>query len=86
MNQSRIGSLIESLVNIAIGFGINLWANMVILPWFGFPVSLGTAFHIGCAFTVISVIRSYAIRRWFNSYLHRMAEAAASAITHKDHP
>lgn len=80
MNQSRLGSLIEALVNIVIGFGINLGANMIVLPWFGFNVSAGQAFGIGVVFTVISLVRSYAIRRYFNSKLQALSQAAAAAI------
>lgn len=66
MMQSRIGSLAEALLNIAIGFGINWAANMWILPRFGFHVTGGEAFQIGLFFTAISLVRGYVIRRWFN--------------------
>jgi hypothetical protein len=55
MNQSKLGSLIESLTNVVIGFAINWTANMLILPLFGFHVTGGQAFGIGVFFTVISV-------------------------------
>ena len=71
MNQSRIGSLVESIANVMLGFMINLVANMLILPLFGFNVTVKDAFGIGVIFTVISVARSYCVRRWFNGYLHR---------------
>lgn len=80
MNQTKLGSLIESLVNIAIGFGINFGMNLVILPLFGFHISLTNNFIMGLLFTVVSVIRSYTIRRFFNSWLHSMSLAAAAAI------
>lgn len=65
--QSMRDSMVESWVNIAIGFGINYAANMVVLPLAGLPVSAGGAFLIGVIFTAISVVRSFAIRRWFNA-------------------
>lgn len=80
MNQTRLGSLIEAVVNVLIGFGINWCANMLVLPHFGFHVSAGQAFGIGLVFTVISVARSYAIRRWFNARLQRMAKRAAAIL------
>lgn len=65
--QSRLGSFIEASVNIAIGFSINFTANMLILPRFGFhSLTAEKAFGIGCLFTVISLCRSYVIRRYFN--------------------
>lgn len=73
MNQTRLGSLIEVAINIAIGFAINWVANIWILPLYGFNITGGQAFSMGLIFTVISVIRSYCIRRWFNASLHRAA-------------
>ena len=73
MTQSRLGSFIEAWVNVAIGFGINLVANIVVLPAFGFAVTMGDALGIGVVFTIISVARSYAIRRWFNARIHNWA-------------
>ena len=72
MRQTRLGSLIESLANIAIGFGINWAANLLILPLFGFNVTGRQAFGIGVIFTAISLLRSYALRRWFDARLHRI--------------
>ena len=66
MTQTRLGSFIESWANVAIGFAINWCANMVVLPWFGFHVTGAQALGIGVVFTVISVARSYALRRLFN--------------------
>jgi hypothetical protein len=71
MNQSKLGSLIEVCVNIVIGFAINWLANIWILPLYGFNVTGGQAFSMGLIFTVISVVRSYCVRRWFNAHLHR---------------
>lgn len=67
MGQSKIGSFVESWLNVAIGFSINFTANMIFLPMFGFTtLTASKAFGIGLVFTVISVARSYIIRRWFN--------------------
>lgn len=66
MSQSKVGSFIESWTNVFIGFGINFFANLLILPAFGLPLSAGTAFQIGLVFTAISVLRSYVLRRVFN--------------------
>lgn len=64
--QTKLGSFVEAWANIAVGFTINYCANLVILPAFGFPVTAGDAFLIGVIFTVISLARSYVLRRWFN--------------------
>lgn len=80
MSQTRIGSLIEACANVAIGFGINWVANLLILPLFGFNVTGSQAFNMGLMFTAISVARSYAIRRWFNARLHQAAQRIARAV------
>ena len=64
--QTRLGSFVEAWANIAVGFAINFTANMLVLPQFGFDVTAGQAFGIGVVFTVISLARSYVLRRWFN--------------------
>lgn len=64
--QSKLHSLIEAWVNIAIGFWINMVANYLVLPYFGFNVTFGDAFGIGLIFTAISLVRSYVLRRMFN--------------------
>lgn len=80
MNQTRLGSFIEAWVNVLIGFSINYVANIWVLPIFGFQVTHGQAFQIGLIFTVISVARSYFIRRWFNARLHAMAVGLAERM------
>lgn len=80
MTQTRLGSLIEVLFNIAIGFAINWVANIYILPLYGFQITGGQAFSMGLIFTVISVVRSYVIRRWFNARLHAAANAIAGRV------
>lgn len=77
MNQTRLGSLIEVCINILIGFSINWVANMYILPLYGFAITGGQAFSMGLIFTIISVARSYIIRRWFNAMLRKASERMA---------
>lgn len=79
MTQTRLGSLIEALINVVIGFSINFIANLLIFPLFGMHISLGNNFLMGLIYTAISIARSYVIRRWFNSMLHRAANKLAGA-------
>ena len=65
--QSKKQSFIESLTSTTIGIIIGIVLNLTILPIFGYPVSLSDSLWISVIFTVISIIRSYIIRRWFNS-------------------
>lgn len=66
MGQTRTGSLAEAFANIAVGFGINYVANLLVLPLFGLAVTPADAAGIGVIFTAISLVRSYVLRRYFN--------------------
>lgn len=66
MGQTRLMSLIESVINIGIGYGVALIAQIIVFPWFGIVVSLRDNLLIGACFTVVSIVRSYAVRRVFN--------------------
>lgn len=67
MSQTRKKSLQEALVGTAIGFVISATAGAVLYPLHGAHFSMATNLWITAEFTVISVLRSYVVRRWFNS-------------------
>ena len=69
--QSRAGSLIEALVNVLIGYTVNMLANFAIFPLFGWHIDFKQNLELGVLYTGISIARSYVIRRWFNAWLHR---------------
>jgi hypothetical protein len=77
MTQTRLGSLIESLFNIVIGIGISLVANAMVFPHFGFRPSIAQNAGISGIYTVISIVRSYVLRRFFNARLKAAAERLA---------
>lgn len=68
MAQSKKRSFQEACLNIAIGFGISLLANIIVFPWFGIHVPLMTDIYITLVFTIISLVRSYLLRRWMNRH------------------
>ena len=80
MLQSKLGSLIESCVNIVIGYSVALLSQIAIFPLFGIYVPLSTNLWIGFWFTVVSLVRSYIIRRWFNARLHKMSIQLAKEL------
>ncbi|WP_408005592.1 DUF7220 family protein [Salibaculum griseiflavum] len=63
--QSRRRSLIEAITNVVLGYALAVLTQIVVFPWFGLQVSLGENLAIGCVFTGISLLRSYALRRLF---------------------
>ena len=64
--QTKLQSLIESGINILIGYLVALVSQLVIFPWFDIHIPLTDNLLIGFWFTVISLIRSYLVRRYFN--------------------
>ncbi|MBV8894408.1 MAG: hypothetical protein JO266_20940 [Acidobacteria bacterium] len=66
--QSRIHSLIEALVNVAVGYCVAVAAQIVVFPLFGVQISLRQNIEIGIIMTVISIVRSYTLRRVFNHW------------------
>jgi hypothetical protein len=77
MTQTKLQSLFESFINIAIGYWISFAANWFILPLFGFNVSISQNFKIGFLYTLVSVARSYMVRRFFNKK-HKDAKIKSS--------
>ena len=69
--QSRLQSPIECCVNVLIGYLVALGGQMIVFPLVGLDVSLAQNLTIGAAFTLISITRSYCVRRFFNR-LHRV--------------
>lgn len=64
--QTRRMSFVESIVNVLIGYGVSLLSQIIIFPFFNISISLKSNIYIGLWFTVISIIRSYVLRRFFN--------------------
>ena len=66
MTQSRTMSAAESVANVLIGYGIALATQVVVFDALAIPVSLEQNLWIGVVFTVVSLVRSYLLRRMFN--------------------
>jgi hypothetical protein len=67
VKQTRKASLVESFLNVAIGYGIALASQIIVFPWFGINIPLSSNIAIGVIFTVVSIGRSFAIRRLFEA-------------------
>jgi membrane protein CcdC involved in cytochrome C biogenesis len=66
--QSRQRSALEAVTNVVVGFLVAVGANLLVLPAFGYQVTVYDSFAIGWVFTVISMMRSYFLRRLFNRW------------------
>jgi hypothetical protein len=64
--QTRWQSFLESCINVAIGYGVAVAAQMLVFPLFSIHIPLGSNLAIGAIFTVVSIARSYVVRRLFN--------------------
>lgn len=64
--QSKLQSLWESFVNILIGYLVALASQLLVFPLFDINIPFTDNLLIGLYFTIISLARSYIIRRYFN--------------------
>ena len=71
MKQSKQMSLLESLTNVAIGYGVAVSAQIMVFPMFGLDVPLSDNLAIGAIFTGISIVRSFTLRRVFEEIRFR---------------
>jgi hypothetical protein len=71
VTQSRFISAIEACANTAVGYGVALASQLAIFPLFGIHIPFSSNLAIGAWFTVISLVRSYVLRRWFNGLKFR---------------
>ena len=66
--DSKTKSLVETSIDIFLGFVMFLPVNYFVLPLFAEQIadhSLLTAIQIGIIFSTISLIRKFTLRRWF---------------------
>lgn len=80
MNQTRLGSFFEACFSLAIGLAVSLIANAIIFPRYGFYPTLGENAGISAIYTAISLVRQFAVRRWFNARLHAAANNLARRV------
>ena len=64
--QSKLDSLTEAIINTFIGFVIAFISQLVFFPIVGIDVTLGQNLILTVLFTLVSIVRTYIIRRYFN--------------------
>ena len=72
--QTKKHSGIEALVNVLVGYAVAITSQVIIFPWYGVHISLEDNLFIGLWFTVISLVRSYALRRAFNWHTYKSTD------------
>ena len=77
MSQSKLSSFYEALMNTFIGYFISLAVQLIVYPLYGATFTLHQNIQIGLIFMVVSIVRGYVIRRWFNKMIHNAAQRLA---------
>jgi hypothetical protein len=67
MKQSRAMSLVESVANVVVGYAVAVVTQILIFPIFGLHTTLAQNHIMGAVFTVVSIARSFALRRLFEA-------------------
>ena len=60
-------SLVEAITNVAVGYAVAVLTQVLVFPLFGLAVALSHNLAIASLFTLISIFRSYALRRVFEA-------------------
>jgi len=66
--QTKTQSLIEATVNSVSGYLLAVLTQVLLFPLFGIHIPLGQNFVLAFIFTIISIARSYVVRRLFNRW------------------
>ena len=67
MKQSRTMSLVESVANVVVGYSIAVASQILIFPAFGLHMTMAQNLKLAGAFTIISICRSFVLRRLFEA-------------------
>ena len=78
MKQSKWMSLVESIANVVVGYGVAVVTQILVFPMFGLHASLNQNLLIGLVFTGVSLVRSYFLRRVFEALRLRQAVSSSS--------
>ena len=60
-------SMVEAVANVLVGFVLALGLQIVMFPALGLDVALSDNLLIGAAFTAVSILRSFMLRRLFEA-------------------
>jgi hypothetical protein len=72
--QSRTMSFVEATANVVAGFTLALLTQIMIFPLFAISASVVDNVLISCAFTAVSLLRGFALRRVFEAVRCRQAK------------
>jgi uncharacterized protein YacL len=67
MNQTKLHSVIESITQTLIGVIISIIVQVILYPLLDIPVTFKQNLIITTVFFILSIVRGYFIRRYFNT-------------------
>jgi hypothetical protein len=70
--QSKEDSFLEAATNVALGFVLALVTQAIVYPLFGISTTFVTDGTIAVIFTALSLVRSYLVRRAFETFGGRL--------------
>ena len=66
--QSRRASVIEAATSTIVGCIVGMVTNYIVMPYYGMHMGLADNMSLTGIFTVVSFMKSYACRRFFNMF------------------
>lgn len=79
MKQSRTMSLVEAIANVVVGYGVAVVTQILVFPVFSLQTTLAQNLKLGLIFTVVSIARSFTLRRVFEAVRVRMGKRETAA-------
>ena len=79
--QSKTHSFLETCSNLVIGYVVAVASQMVFYHYYEIQISLNDNMAICVWMTFVSIIRSYALRRWWNRKTVKQFELAKVEAT-----
>jgi len=73
-------SLVEAIANVIVGYGVAVVTQILIFPIFGLHTTLAQNLKMGGVFTLVSIARSFALRRLFEAI--RVANRSGGHAAH----
>ena len=71
--QSRAMSFVEAITNVGVGFLVAVLTQITLFPMLELQVSVRDNLLIGAIFTAVSIVRTFTLRRPFESIRRRAA-------------
>ena len=70
------------MANVVVGYGVAVATQMLVFPLFGLQTTLAQNLKLGAVFSIVSIIRSFALRRVFEAI--RVANRSADHDAHAE--